>query len=133
MRILALAAFASAALLSAAPAAAASPLQGLWTNAKRTLVVRIQPCGNSLCGEVVRASERQREKAAEHGISNLIGRDMLTGITPSGPGQWRGRVYVPRFNRQVGSTMVLQGSNQLKIFGCFAAVICKRQVWTRIG
>lgn len=121
------------AMLLASPATAKSPLEGMWTNPKKSLTVRIAPCGNHWCGEVVKASAKQQAKAARNGVPDLIGDRMLDRITPTGPGRWRGRVYVPQLRRHVGSNIVLKGPNQMSVGGCVAGVICKNQVWTRIS
>jgi uncharacterized protein (DUF2147 family) len=55
--------------LTSSPTAAAapSPLEGLWSNPNRSVVVRIGPCGEQLCGRVVSASPKARDKAAQGG------------------------------------------------------------------
>jgi uncharacterized protein (DUF2147 family) len=122
-------------LLAAAPtaAAAASPLEGLWTNPKKSVVVRIAPCGSAWCGEVVRASAREEAKAARYGVDDLEGEKMLTALRPAGNGRWKGQVFVPKLGRKVGSTVTMPTRNQIKVSGCFAMVICKTQVWSRVG
>lgn len=123
-----------AALTLAFPAAAsASPLEGLWTNPKRSVVVRIAPCGKAWCGKVVSATPREEAKAARYGMDELEGEQMLTGLRPAGAGRWKGQVYVPKLGRKVGSTVTIASRNQMKVSGCFMGVVCKTQVWTRVG
>jgi uncharacterized protein (DUF2147 family) len=116
-----------------APALAASPIEGLWTNPKGNVIVRIAPCGPQLCGKVVRASAKARAKAAERGTENLLGRTMLSGLQPVGPNKWRGKVFVPRVGRNVTGNLSLSGSTRLNVQGCVAGVICKSQSWKRVG
>jgi uncharacterized protein (DUF2147 family) len=96
-------------------------------------VVRIAPCGAAWCGEVVKASAREEAKAAKYGMDDLEGEQMLTALKPVGPGRWKGQVYVPKLGRKVGSTVVMPSRNQINVSGCFAGVICKTQVWSRVG
>lgn len=123
------------ALLAAAPASAAasSPIEGLWTNAKKSVVVRIAPCGTNWCGEVVQASAREEAKAAKYGIDDLEGEQLLTALRPAGAAKWKGQVYVPKLRRKVGSTVTMTSKNQMSISGCFAGIICRTQVWSRVG
>ena len=126
---------ASMALLAAAPAtaAAASPLEGLWTNPKRSVVVRVAPCGPAWCGKVVSATAREEAKAAKYGMDELEGEQMLTGLRPAGANKWKGQVFVPKLGRKVGSTVTMTGRNQMKVSGCFMGVVCKTQIWTRVS
>lgn len=118
--------------LSAAPAAAASPLEGLWRNPKGSVVVKIAPCGEQLCGRVVQASPKARAKAAEGGTERLVGTTILSGITPAGANRWKGRVFLPKQNRHATGHLRLTG-NRLTVQGCLLGVICKDQTWTKVG
>jgi uncharacterized protein (DUF2147 family) len=115
------------------PALAASPIEGLWTNHKKSVVVRIAPCGPAWCGEVVKANAREEAKAARYGIDDLEGEQMLTALRPSGTGRWKGQVFVPKLGRKVGSTVTMPSRNQIKVSGCFAGIICRTQLWSRVG
>ncbi|WP_029941842.1 DUF2147 domain-containing protein [Sphingomonas astaxanthinifaciens] len=121
------------ALFAATPALAQSPIEGLWTNPKRSVVVRIAPCGPAWCGRVVKASAHEEEKAARHGVENLEGEQMLTGLRPAGAGKWKGQVYVPKIRSKVGSTVTMKSPGRMSVSGCFAGIICKTQVWTKVG
>ena len=79
----------------AAQAAAAAATQqpiGVWRNPKNSVHIRIQPCGDNVCGTVVWASERAREKARKAGTANLVGKQLLQEFRAEGPGAWGGRV-----------------------------------------
>ena len=123
------------ALLATAPTAAAaqSPLEGLWTNPKKSVVVRVAPCGPAWCGKVVSATAREEAKAARYGVDELEGEQMLTGLRPSGANRWKGQVFVPKLGRKVSSTVTMATRNQMKVSGCFAGIICKTQLWTRVS
>jgi uncharacterized protein (DUF2147 family) len=133
MRTMILSLATAATLAIPAPAMAASPIEGLWTNPKKSVVVRIAPCGRNWCGEVVKANAREEAKAAKYGMDDLEGEQMLTALRPTGSGKWKGQVYVPKLGRKVGSTVTMASRNQMKVSGCFAMVLCKTQVWTRVS
>jgi uncharacterized protein (DUF2147 family) len=119
--------------LAPAPALAASPLEGLWTNPKGNVVVRIAPCGPQLCGKVVKASAKARAKAAAQGTGNLLGRTLLSGLQRTGPNRWQGKVFVPKVGHNVSGNLTLAGSSRLNVQGCLIGVICKSQSWTRVS
>ena len=123
-----------AAALAFAPSAAsaASPLEGLWRNPKGSVVVRIAPCGQQLCGKVVRATAKARSKAAEGGTDQLLGTTILSNITPAGANRWKGRVFLPKQNTHATGNLRLSG-RQLTVEGCLLLVICKDQTWVKVG
>src|SRR6476469_11019107 len=86
--------------LAAVPAAAtpASELEGLWRNPKGSVVVRIGPCGPTLCGRVVNATASAKAKAAQGGTEALVGTTILSNIIPAGTKRWKGRVFLPTQN-----------------------------------
>jgi len=113
-------------------ALAASPLEGLWRNPKGSVMVRIAPCGQQLCGKVVRANAKARSKAAEGGTEQLVGTTLLSGISPTGANRWKGRVFLPKQNTHATGNLRLTG-RQLTVQGCLLGIICKDQTWMKVG
>lgn len=123
---------AAALAFAPAPAIAASPLEGTWTNPKRSVTVRIAPCGEKLCGRVVTASAKAKRDAAQGGTRSLIGATILKDLRPAGANRWRGQVFLPKQNRHAGANLRLSG-NRLVVQGCLLGLICKDQTWSRVG
>ncbi len=118
--------------LSPSPALAASPLEGTWTNPKRSVTVRIAPCGQQLCGRVVSANAKARRDAAQGGTERLVGTTILKNLRPTGANRWKGQVFLPKQNRHAGANLRLSG-NRLTVQGCLLGIICKDQTWSRVG
>ncbi len=131
MTILLLAALAS---LAATPAAAAPGLAGSWTNPARSIIVKIGPCGGTLCGRVVSASAKARADAANAGTSPLVGVELISAIEPTGPGRWRADIFVPDQDVHSTGDIALAGPNLMSVRGCvIGGLICKEQSWTRVA
>lgn len=130
MKILLLAAIAS---LATAPAAA-SGLEGSWTNPARSITVKIGPCGATQCGRVTSASAKAKADAAYGGTEPLVGIELISGIERAGPGRWRADIFVPDQNIHSSGELALTGPNRMAVRGCvIGGLICKDQVWTRVA
>lgn len=117
----------------AAPALAASPIDGQWTNPARSVTVRIAPCGASLCGRVVSATAKARAKAAAGGTTRLVGTELMSGLTPNGPRAWRGEFFVPDRNLRAAGELRLTSARTIEIEGCAVpGILCKSQQWTKV-
>lgn len=112
-------------------AAGAKSLEGRWKNGAMEIV--IGPCGHSLCGRVVKASEQQRTKAQRGSGTNLLGSRVIDNIHPAGPGTWRADVFLASRNMNAKGTIEAVGPDRLAVRGCVMAVICKTTHWDRIG
>ena len=126
----------SALLALAAPAFAGpqASVEGLWTNPKRNVVVKLATCGNYYCGTVVKATDRAKEKARQGGTERLIGTRILTGLRPTGNATLRGQAFDPKRNIRAPATIRLLGPNALEVRGCAViGILCKEQRWTRVG
>jgi uncharacterized protein (DUF2147 family) len=120
--------------LPAAAAAQPSPVEGVWRNPKNSVHIKIQPCGDLLCGYVVWASEHAKEDAKKGGTEKLVGSQLLRNFAPSKTGTWKGKVFVPDLNATFSGSAELVDSNTLKARGClFAGIACKSQNWKRIA
>ena len=134
--------FAAAALAVsafAAPALAGDPT-GLWQTPTNGGQVRIERCGNALCGSLVtsaqiRANPDQRDirnKDESQRDRTLRGLRMLSGFT-GGPTEWRGgSVYNPEDGGTYRGTITMTNDNTLRLRGCIVAPLCKTQTWTRV-
>jgi uncharacterized protein (DUF2147 family) len=121
-----------AASLFASPAAAQA-LEGQWTNYKRNVIVQVERCGTAFCGRVVQASAKAKEKARRGGTPNLIGTQILTGLTPVGDGRFRGRAFVPKRNIHATATVRQVSDDVMQVQGCvFGGLLCDNERWTRV-
>jgi hypothetical protein len=97
-----------------------SPL-GVWLTQEKEGKVRIEQCGNNLCGYSIDAK------------SNLNGEQVLINMQPSKDQKWSGRILDPNTGSTYDSTIALTG-NVLRVQGCaFGGMFCGGQTWTRVN
>lgn len=119
-----------AAIAAPASASARDSLEGRWKNGPMEIV--IAPCGKSLCGTVVKASPKQQARAERGSDTDLIGARLITGVEPTGPRTYKGRVFVADQNIHASGTIEQVSANQLKVRGCVLGVVCKSKTWDRV-
>jgi uncharacterized protein (DUF2147 family) len=125
-------AFLASFFLAAAPASAQA-LEGQWTNYKKNVVVQVERCGSAYCGRVVQASAKAKEKARKGGTPNLVGTQILTGLTPIGNGKFRGRAFVPKRNIHATATVRQVSDDVMQVQGCvLGGLLCDSERWTRV-
>ncbi len=118
--------------LAVAAASASGPIAGVWHNPKNTVAVQTGPCGERLCGWIVRASDKAQADATRAGAPPLIGTALLRGYRVSGSGRWSGQIWVPDMRRAFGSTITMVDADTLNVRGCLiGGLICKSQLWRR--
>jgi uncharacterized protein (DUF2147 family) len=120
--------------LTAVPAWASAPVEGRWTNPKRSVIIEVARCGQAYCGTVVWASPKAKANARKSGTENLIGKRLVSGARPVGNGVYKGRAFVPKRNIHSSATIRQTGPNTMVVEGCaLAGLICKEQRWTRVS
>jgi uncharacterized protein (DUF2147 family) len=117
----------------------AAPENGRWVTESGNLEVEIAPCGQALCGTVVkvianRSMSKPNAAMTPADSRSPLGMQILTDLVPSGSGEWKGRVY----NRENGETydclMSLASADQLKIHGYKGVPLFgKTQIWRRVS
>ncbi|MBS0563945.1 MAG: DUF2147 domain-containing protein [Proteobacteria bacterium] len=112
---------------------AADPVEGVWKTRPDDNgnfgYVRIAPCGDRLCGVLIRAFD----KTGAETHSDNIGRKIVWDMTPDGAGGYGGgQVWAPDRDKTYASKMVLSGDT-LSVSGCvLGGLICRAQDWTRV-
>jgi uncharacterized protein (DUF2147 family) len=124
----------------ATSAPAPSPgIAGDWLTADRSAIVRVGPCGERLCGTVVRVLARGNGVPSTD-VNNpdralrshpLVGLKVLTGFARDGSGWTGGRAYDPKTGGSYRAKLSLGGDNSLTVTGCIL-FICKSQRWIRV-
>jgi uncharacterized protein (DUF2147 family) len=104
------------------PAIAAAPVQapatplGIWNTEKNRGMVRIEQCGQNLCGYAVPNGEK-----------------VLVNMQPSDK-KWTGRIHDPDSGKTYDSTIAMRGPNTLRVEGCvFGGIFCGGQTWNRVS
>jgi uncharacterized protein (DUF2147 family) len=119
----------SAPLLLGAAQATGETIVGDWSNAGRSVTVRIAACGENLCGQIVEASEEAKLDALKAGTENLVGTQVLTGFAPAGPGRWRGTLFVPDKALTTRARILRIGPDELQLIACDrTGLICRKQI-----
>jgi uncharacterized protein (DUF2147 family) len=103
-------------------AVAAGPVQpattplGVWNTEKNAGMVRIEQCGQNLCGYAVPNGEK-----------------ILVNMKPSGT-TWTGRIHDPDSGKVYDSSIAMKGPNTLRVQGCvFGGIFCGGQTWNRVS
>ena len=111
-----------------APAPAAAPARdpnsplGVWLTEEKEGKVRIEQCGNNLCGYSVDSK------------SNQNGEQVLINMKPAKDQKWSGRILDPNTGSTYDSTIALKGTDRLRVQGCaFGGMFCGGQTWTRVN
>jgi uncharacterized protein (DUF2147 family) len=102
--------------VAAAPAQAPTTPLGVWNTEKNKGMVRIEQCGQNLCGNAVPNGEK-----------------ILINMKPSGT-KWTGRIHDPDSGKVYDSSIAMKGPNTLRVQGCvFGGLFCGGQTWNRVS
>src|SRR5262245_5261073 len=102
--------------VAAAPVALPTSPIGVWATEENKGNVRIEQCGDNLCGYAVKTNER-----------------ILINMKPSDT-KWVGRIHDPDSGRNYDSTIAMRGPNALRVQGCaFGGMFCGGQTWKRVS
>jgi uncharacterized protein (DUF2147 family) len=122
---------ATVALLLAAQAVSAAPIEGRWRSPGGNSIIDVAPCADGWCGTVAWASAKAKKDAAK-ATSELVGTQLLTDVKAAGAERWNGRLYIPDKNMRVTAKLQLVSPGQLKVSGCLAGrALCKSELWNR--
>ena len=115
--------------------------KGKWLTDGGKSHVKIDACGDKLCGEIVWLKEPNNDDgSAKVDVNNenetlrshpIIGLKLLSNFSGKGPGKWEGgKIYNPEDGKTYNSKLEEAGANALKVSGC-VFIFCKTQNWTR--
>jgi uncharacterized protein (DUF2147 family) len=131
-------------LAVAGPVRAATPL-GTWYAEGGAARVRIEACGDALCGRVVwLRSPLDEDGCALRDRNNpdpalrtrpIEGLEILRGLEPYPDGTWGdGTVYDPNSGRTYACRLALEGDDRLRLRGYLAVPMLGRTTtWIRVG
>ena len=139
---------ATAALLapnSQSLAASADPT-GYWMkpDAERESKIQVFRCGagkKSLCAKIAWLKEPNDSKGQPlHDVRNenpamrgrsIVGLAIFTGLTPSAPSTWTGKIYNPEDGHTYSATLTVLSRKQILLRGCKAWLLCGEKQWLR--
>lgn len=111
----------------------AGDIYGVWRNPKGSVHIEIKPCGEDTCGNVVWANADAQADVRKGSNRELVGMQLLRGFSPTGPVDWKGKVFVPDLNMTFSGQVRLLDRTSLRAKGCLLPnFLCKSQVWTRV-
>lgn len=112
-----------------APAAASPGVHGEWWTPGFNARVRLEACGDKLCGTIVWVWDEIPKDIAES--RPLVGLPIIVDMRPDGAARWNaGRIYNPEDGRHYAGSITLRSTHNLLVEGC-VLFICKSQVWRR--
>jgi uncharacterized protein (DUF2147 family) len=123
--------------VSAIAASEPSPV-GEWLVEDGEASIRIEECGNNLCGVVAGAknwNETDRKNPnPELRNRPIIGMPILLDMKPAKSNRWEGRAYNSKNGQTYTASISLNNSQSLRIEGCvFGGFVCGGQNWTRVN
>jgi uncharacterized protein (DUF2147 family) len=95
---------------------------GDWQTERGKGMVRIETCGNALCGYVLDPS------------SHAIGESVLVNMRPKSSAAWSGNVYSRASGTTYYGTMTMKGTDTLRVEACVLfRFFCSGNVWSRVA
>jgi hypothetical protein len=102
--------------VAAAPVQASISPIGIWATEEDKGEVRIEQCGQNLCGFAVKTGDK-----------------ILINMKPS-DSKWVGLIHDPDSGRNYESMIAMKGANRLRVQGCaFGGLFCGGQTWNRVS
>jgi len=123
----------AAAILVAATAAHADPVEGTWKTKPDDNGnfghVQIAPCGAKICGTLVKAFDSSGKPVS----SPNIGKKIVWDMQAAGGGAYAdGKVWAPDRDKTYNSKMQMNG-DMLAVSGCvLGGLICRASDWSRV-
>lgn len=116
-----------------AGAASADPVLGTWQTAPDDNGhfghIEVTPCGEAICGTLVRAFDAQGRPLE----SENVGKRIVWDMRPQGGGAYgRGKIWSPDRDRTYSSRMQLQG-DVLAVSGCILGICRDGGTWRRVN
>jgi uncharacterized protein (DUF2147 family) len=127
--------------LGSAGAVAGGEIQGTWLSADGGAKVKINPCGNGICGNIIWLREpidrsTGKPKTDKHNPNEarrsrpMLGLQVMSGMRPDGDNRWAGTIYNADDGKTYRSKLTLLSPNQAKVEGC-VLIFCKGETWTK--
>ena len=125
------------AAVAAIDASEPSPV-GEWLVEDGEASIRIEECGNNLCGVVASAknwNETDRKNPnPELRNRPIIGTPILLDMKPAKSNRWEGRAYNSKNGQTYTANISLNNPQSLRVEGCvFGGFVCGGQNWTRVN
>ena len=135
--------FALAMVMSLAGPAVAEEAAGLWSMANGKVMVKVRPCGGTICGTIAGLKEPISKIDGKPKVDRenpdpalrqrpLIGLTILIGMKPAGEDTWKGAIYNPDDGNTYSATLTLDGA-RMKVKGCVAGILCKTNNFVRLN
>jgi uncharacterized protein (DUF2147 family) len=105
-------------------------LLGEWWTPGFNARVRIEACGDAVCGHIVWAWDDSPKDIVDK--RPLVGRKVIEGMRSDGGSRWHGgRLYNPEDGHDYKGLLHLQSATRLSVEGC-VLFICRQQLWRRV-
>jgi uncharacterized protein (DUF2147 family) len=122
----------AAAVVFAAGAAFADPVEGVWQTKKDDNgnfgFVDVKPCGPAFCGVLIKSFDSSGAPID----SPNIGRKIIWDMVPYADGLYDdGQIYSPDRDKTYNSDMTLNG-DKLSVRGCVFGICRDGGTWTRV-
>ena len=119
---------------------------GYWykPDAERESKIQVFKCGPSksqLCAKIAWLKDPNDSKGRPlHDIRNeapsmrdrpIVGLQIFSGLAPSAPGTWTGKIYNPEDGHTYSATLTVLSRKEIKLRGCKAWLLCGEKQWLR--
>jgi uncharacterized protein (DUF2147 family) len=121
-------------LIAPVPALAAEPISGRWLTEDGKGIVEIAPCGNQICGKIIKLLVDTQGPPLDRNNPDpklrnrpLVGLNILSGFKDTGS-KWEGQIYSPERAKTYRSVVYRNKNGTLAVKGCIS-FICQTQTW----